>query len=182
MDEAVISAMRAEEAALKAKLSAVRAFLQLYAPSDRMAVVRDSQPAFIGPVSPLEFARPENTVTSETILRKRPNEYAENIRGIATGLIRQSLDPVPTRAIVQELERRGIEIRGQDKISAVSALLSRSDAFKNVDRQGWMLVEPAFVDGGDSPKENGAAEAAPDAGGVAAPSSDDRPEHQALFD
>jgi len=150
VDERVIIEMKAEEAMLAAKLRAVRAFLDVYAPGPRMAV-----PGLGG-------------IDLPHVPRRRPNEYAERIRGIAEEMVKDRAIPLPTREIVEELEKRGVEIRGKDKISAISALLSRSDTFQNIGRQGWLLSTAEYK--GDGPHENGAAEAAPETGGVAAPS------------
>lgn len=51
--------------------------------------------------------------------------------------------PLPTREIVERLEKRGLEIIGKNKVATLSAALSHSPHFRTLGRtQGWEIVQP----------------------------------------
>lgn len=43
------------------------------------------------------------------------------------------------RVILSFLDSEGIEVRGVNKVSALSAILSHSEEFEPVERKGWLL-------------------------------------------
>jgi hypothetical protein len=58
--------------------------------------------------------------------------------------------PVPTRELVAYGKEQGLEIRGQNELNALSALLSRNSDFRNVDRYGWVIVDATQQDEGNA--------------------------------
>lgn len=50
--------------------------------------------------------------------------------------------PLPTRELLAKLEFRGVDIRGENKVNALSALLARCSKIKGHGRAGWTLAGP----------------------------------------
>ena len=50
--------------------------------------------------------------------------------------------PTPTRVILEELAARSVFVRGSKPLNSLSAILSKSDAFKSHGRSGWTLAVP----------------------------------------
>ena len=60
--------------------------------------------------------------------------------------------PVMTRDLVRQLENAGVQIRGENKVNALSAILARSSKLKAHGRRGWTRAES--VAGSDAHTEN----------------------------
>lgn len=149
MTEDVIATVQAEEISLLAKLAAVRAFLGVYAPPS----------GEVKPVASSSFrAEIEQRIKSQEARQER---YADRVRAMARELIETRTAPVPTREIVDYVQRKGVEIRGQSAQNALSALLSRHPDFENFDRQGWAIVRPDTANKGKGPDENEALNGIP---------------------
>ena len=163
MDQQFLDKLQQEEAELSRKLDAIRGVIAVYTPTGPVARPKA--------LSPLAVA----SALLQRGVRSAKDSYASDVRGIAADVIRSSSSlPVPTKIIVDEVMRRGIEIRGQSALNAVSALLSRSDDFVANGRSGWTLAE-MNQSYGFSPNENeapnGNAAGASEAGGGATPSN-----------
>jgi hypothetical protein len=65
-------------------------------------------------------------------------------RAIAA-LLRTQTQPVPTKTLLEYLERQGIRFGGRQPRNALSVLLSRSAAFVPHGRRGWTLAPDADV-------------------------------------
>jgi hypothetical protein len=50
-------------------------------------------------------------------------------------------NPMLTRDLLAKMERYGVEIRGKNKLNALSALLARSSQVKGYGRSGWTLAQ-----------------------------------------
>jgi len=174
MDGQIITHLRAEEADLVKKLGAIRSVLAVYDPAPAAPVsARAKEEAGDDPGTALA----REVVRSASRRITTMTEYANGIRSVARQVIQNStVQPVPTRLIIEELTRRGMEIRGQNPLNAVSALLSRSPEFTAQGRNGWMLTEFEERYGAIPRKENGALNgntaSAPEAGEVAASLTD----------
>ena len=68
---------------------------------------------------------------------------------------------------MDRLSNQGVEIQGAVPQNVVSSILSRSDEFQSNGRSGWTLAKTS--EGGNTPDENGKAEAFPETGEVGAP-------------
>lgn len=58
-------------------------------------------------------------------------------------ILKESGKPMPTSALRSILEARGVEVRGKDPNSTLSARLSRAPALFNERTRGWWLKESA---------------------------------------
>lgn len=179
MNQEVIDVLRKEEAELAAKLRAVRSVLDVYAPASPQV-----NPAAIHPdVKPSNAMKPalpkSPSPTSDGTLNR--SEYGTRVRQIARrAMIAANGSAVPTRDIVTAVQAEGVAIRGINPLNAISALLSRSANFVNVDRIGWKLADNASADD-TVDNENGAAEAAPDAEEAPTSSNENRDDFQSLL-
>lgn len=128
MDNQILDHLRQEEAELSRKLEAVRGVIAVYAPDE----------------PPRLNSAPATHVASELVnrpARSSRDSYANDVRAIATDIIRNSATlPVRTQVIVDAVKGRGIAIRGQNELNAMSALLSRSPDFVSNGRTGWTLA------------------------------------------
>jgi hypothetical protein len=154
----LIENLLAEERDLLAKLEGVRHLLAMYQH---------------GAGSPPPARRPTNVVpaTSRAKVAPPPPSFLDEGRAEAlridrfgpygTEIIEKSAamlpeygdSPVMTRDLVDRLEKSGVEVRGTNKVNALSALLARSSRLKAHGRRGWTRAES--VKGADeAPKEN----------------------------
>ncbi|MGA0532102.1 hypothetical protein [Hansschlegelia sp. KR7-227] len=167
MDANIVQQMKAEEADLMRKLDAVRAFLAAYgvqngrAPSGernmpKPAIVPATRPASVRDRVPLD----------------RFTEYGrEVVKAAITAVKKETVRPVLTRRLVELIEAEGVEIRGVDKVNALSALLARSIDLTSIGRRGWTLAHEEDGDG-QEPEENGphsTSAGGPDASGEGGP-------------
>jgi hypothetical protein len=130
----LIAQLRAERAALQRKLEAVDAMLGAY---DEAPSAPPSAPAAAAKRSS-EQAEASTPLVREKLPLNRFSPYGiAVIEGAISVIESRPGGPVPTRDIVTELEKRGLEVRGNDKVNAVSALLARSMEVVNHGRRGW---------------------------------------------
>jgi hypothetical protein len=125
MDEAIVIRMREEEADLVRKLDAVRQFLAAY-----------------GGPAPVAAAAKGSTVTrrSSATRADKFGSYGQGVIDAACKLLEGANAPVPTRDLLAKLERYGVEVRGENKVNALSALLARSSKVQGHGRAGWTLA------------------------------------------
>lgn len=179
MDDDIIATMKAEEAALLQKLAAVQQFLAAY---------RD--------VSGDKPRRPQRVLATRVVRVSDEDRmdkfgpYGQRIVDAVDSILPGcDSNPVPTRQIVGYLDSQNIEIRGANKVNALSALLARSSKMKGWGRAGWTRSAPQdgrhFIQlqlwEHGSHKENGEAEASPDVDGVGAPSADRNEDRNSMF-
>lgn len=160
MEKQFLVQLQQEESELSRKLDAIRGVIAVYAPHAA---------TFLKPMSTLKVA----SALAERAVKASKDNYAKEVRAIAADVIRNSPSlPVPTKVIVDRVLLHGMEIRGQNALNAVSALLSRSEDFVANGRSGWTLAE-MNQSYGFSPNENeapnGNAAGASEAGGGATP-------------
>jgi hypothetical protein len=146
-----------EEAELERKLAAVRAVKAAYgigvAAATGAAAARSNTTGVGAP------ARPPRRMADRM---DKFGAYGQGIIDVALQFLPGESDgPMPTRDLVSKLERYGTEVRGENKVNALSALLARSSKIKGHGRAGWTLVGERAVQpiietlGGDGPhKEN----------------------------
>lgn len=138
----IVAQMKAEEADLVRKLEAVRQFLAAYG----------EKPA----PTPTARAAPANKPARN--LTDRMDKFGSYGKGVieaaAKMLPEDGGEPMPTRELVDRLEFIGVEIRGQNKVNALSALLARSTQIKGYGRAGWTLAGKRNSGGDDAPNEN----------------------------
>ena len=76
---------------------------------------------------------------------RRDNCETQKILDVTAEYVARVADkdsPVSTRNIVAYLETSGVHISGQNKVSSLSSLLSRSNRFKAIGKSGWILAVP----------------------------------------
>ena len=143
MDSGIVQQMRAEEADLMRKLDAVRAFLAAYgepaASSTKQAPPKKPGGGSRGKVGLDGFG-----------------EYGRATVIEAMKFISKHDHPVITRRIVEAMTARGYEIRGNDPVNALSALLARCADVISHGRSGWTLADPESFKRtlGDAQNEN----------------------------
>jgi hypothetical protein len=137
----IVAQMKAEEAALVRKLDAVRQFLAAYGEG---AATRGAS----APRSPRAAA-------------ERVDKFGSYGKGVISAAMEclpsEGDEPISTRELVDRLELRGVEIRGQNKVNALSALLARSSQIKGHGRAGWTRKQQdefEALKGDAPPKEN----------------------------
>jgi hypothetical protein len=141
----LIAALLAEEEILKNKLEAVRHMLDAYRnaptnPSKRAVGNSTAEPGSTGE---------KPAADSESSRMDRFGAYGLSvIKAALTTLPDFSSFPVPTRELVQRLESTGMELRGENKVNSLSALLARSSQVKAHGRRGWTRAEG--VEGGSA--------------------------------
>lgn len=119
--------MEAEEADLERKLAVVREFLAVYRPS--------------APKGAAKSPSPSREVRTFGDRIDKFGTYGKGVVDVVlTMLPSVSAEPILTRDLVVKLENNGIEIRGENKVNALSALLARSSKIKGHGRSGWTLM------------------------------------------
>lgn len=138
MDD-IIGRMRSEEAELVRKLDAVRHFLKAYASgsqSDSAASPRSTRSA-----------------ASPRSLTSRKDKFGSYGQGIIDTSVKilpaHGNSPMPTRDLVEKLERYSVEVRGENKVNALSALLARSTSIQGYGRSGWTRAAGVDVNAED---------------------------------
>lgn len=142
MEHDIIERMRREEAELVRKLEAVRALLNAYGATaaDRVGI-GDSVHAEVRKRSGESEARKSRT--REKMPLDRFSAYGRSVVEAALAeCAKHPGSPIATRDMLTLIEQRGIEVRGEDKVNAVSALLARSSDLKPNGRRGWTLASP----------------------------------------
>lgn len=126
MEQDIVERMRAEEADLVRKLEAVRQFLAAYAG------------AAVTPAKPAGAAR-----ASRPSLSARTDKFGSYGQGVIDAACKflpgSDEAPMLTRDLLAKLERDGVEVRGENKVNALSALLARSSKIKGHGRAGWTI-------------------------------------------
>lgn len=132
ISSSIVPELRTELELLERKVAVVKAMLELYGDDARMpaSTVAETNPA-PGAV-PADHRPPV----------RKPSESTTTIRRTARDLITANdRRPVPTRDVIAAVKREGVAIPGLNELSAVSAILSRSPDFNNVDKMGWVLAD-----------------------------------------
>lgn len=131
MDQTVIAHMRREEQDLLRKLEAVRQLLAVY-----------GEPANEAPMKATATASQPRPVRASSVDRTdKFGAYGQRIIDAATRhLPEMGGNPMMTRDLLAKLDEDGIEVRGENKINALSALLARSSTIKGYGRAGWTLT------------------------------------------
>ena len=130
----IVAQMQELEADLVRKLDAVRLFLTTF------VEVRDDMASALK-------APPRPAVRREDVKRKTPAEKIDKFGSYGQAVIDASLailpgeneSPMATRVLVEKLDFRGVEVRGENKVNALSALLARSSKIKGHGRSGWTI-------------------------------------------
>jgi hypothetical protein len=165
-----IEQAKAERAALMTKVSALDAVIAAYGDGTGNVKVKASAAIAVGDTRPPAFAG-GGPAKRERVPLDRFSHYGQDIIRAAMEIVDNSVVvPVPTRKLVEEIEKRGLEIRGVDKVNALSALLARSLDLNSNGRRGWTL--PEFDERyGRKPDENEAPKADADDASEVAPVS-----------
>lgn len=150
MDD-IIKRMLAEREDLTRKLTAVDQFLAAYGAGVSKVSLRLTTVRADAPLLARSFADRIDKFGS----------YGTSVINAAL-LLLPSLEsePMLTRDLVEKIEARGITIRGENKVNALSALLARSSKIKGHGRAGWTCAVAIAADeyddllGADAPKEN----------------------------
>ncbi|MBL8658425.1 MAG: hypothetical protein JNM75_01580 [Rhodospirillales bacterium] len=128
MSNPLLEAALEEERQLVARLDAVRAVIRIYG-----KIVDNQAGSLPGADKPAcnTNHRPRPT--------RSPSAHTQQIKDLIRDLLDGESEPTPTRLILSFLDGEGIEVRGTNKISALSAILSHAEEFETVGRQGWIL-------------------------------------------
>jgi hypothetical protein len=125
----------AEEADLERKLEAVRLMKAAYGVGSGVTTV-----------APLAVERAKPVARKSRDLSDRMDKfglYGQHIIDSALLMLPGAdHNPLPTRNLVTMLETIGVDIRGENKVNALSALLARSTKIKGHGRSGWTLAVP----------------------------------------
>lgn len=164
MDDDIIARMRKEEAELSRKLRAVRDLLAAYGADTSSQAVPISRPAEVR-TSESGRSTPREKVGVEGF-----GSYGRTVVVEAMRFLQGADRLLKTREIVAHLEELGIELRGESKVNAVGALLSRSTDIMSHGKAGWALANPDMartIVAQNGHKENGASGEPPNAPDVA---------------
>lgn len=136
MDDDFIARLDAEEAALEAKLAAVRHMKAVYGAAPRS-----------GNLSPSVRSSTPRATRSQADRLDKFGSYGQQVIDAAMEILPgEDGTPMATRVVLEKLEFRGVEVRGANKINALSALLARSTKIKGHGRSGWTLYGRAPLD------------------------------------
>jgi hypothetical protein len=148
MDEDFMARLDSEEAALEAKLAAVRQLKLVYGFKGAAIAVKQA-----ASVRPAPTVRPARSFVDRI---DKFGPYGKSVIEAATKFLPDETGhPVPTRDLVEKIEILDIDIRGENKVNALSALLARSSKIKGHGRAGWTLATPKSHD--DNQLQGGAA-------------------------
>ncbi|RQW44104.1 hypothetical protein [Novosphingobium sp. LASN5T] len=146
MDADTLEKIRREEADLTQKLEALRMILRAYG-ADAPIAALSAAPTIVAPTievpnGPVAAATLTPKTGREKVSLDRFGDYGRSVVQAAIDECRSHLGrPIASRDMVTLVERRGIEVRGNDKVNAISALLARSIDLKPNGRKGWTLSE-----------------------------------------
>jgi hypothetical protein len=127
VDDEFLSRMRAEEAELTRKLTAVRHVIAAYSGSSPQSSASETKPRD-------SQRRPRTSLDGF-------GTYGRLVVTEAMKALLPAREPVITRKLVEELQAKGIEIRGNDPVNALSALLARSADVTSHGRKGWTITD-----------------------------------------
>ncbi|MDE1915056.1 MAG: hypothetical protein KGJ57_04775 [Sphingomonadales bacterium] len=141
MDSDVIEKLRREEADLTQKLEAVRMILRAYGDTKDITHTVSHVHRAVLP-KPNNGEQDGNGKSREKMTLDRFSAYGRAVVGAA---IRECANyqegPITSREMVRLVEKQGIDVRGADKVNAISALLARSIDLKPNGRKGWTLSD-----------------------------------------
>jgi hypothetical protein len=130
--------MRAEKADLQRKLEAIDAVIAAYCAEEPAVDEAPQRPSI------RVLPRPLSLASRERLPLARFSDYGQSVIRAAMNMLPASNGtPVPTRELLEVLEVLEVEVRGNDKANALSALLSRSADLMNHGRRGWTLAAQA---------------------------------------
>jgi hypothetical protein len=146
MANSFVSALRKEIAAIEVELEGDPRFKKLkrlMAALDAYLEDDDDQPTIVhsGKIRASEAGSVEQH-------GRTPSERTLLILDAAEAIIRASKKPIRTIEILEELQRRKIDVHGDNPRNTLSAILSYSGRFKAHGRSGWTAKED------DDPDEN----------------------------
>lgn len=134
------SKLLAEEADLERKLAAVRAMKAAYGIGGKAVAVARSATV----KSTTATAGGARSARNATDRMDKFGSYGQHIIDTACKLLPgEGMTPTPTRTLVEHFATLGVEVRGENKVNALSALLARSSKIKGYGRAGWTLAGPA---------------------------------------
>lgn len=100
--------------------------------------------------------RATDSVGSETSQRqRRTSSVTSNVNDAVTACInylREVKHPVKTKDLLTMLQDRGIEVGGQNPVTNLSAMLSRSEGLQADRSVGWSLCEASQKDDEEPPE------------------------------
>lgn len=138
MDAEIIDRMRREEAELTRKLEAVRGLLRAYGATPFVSQTEQQS----GSKTREATSGGNANRGREKMPLERFSEYGQSVvKAAIKECARQLGKPISSRNMVDLVEKQGIEVSGQDKINALSALLARSIDLETNGRKGWTLSE-----------------------------------------
>lgn len=136
MNEEIIAAIESEEEKLVQRLDAVRQMLAVY-----RGEAGSASPKAPKPTKPSAAFKAQRNVEDRM---DKFGPYGQRIVDAVSRLLPGvGGNPVPTRKLVEQLEQLNIEITGENKVNALSALLARSSKMKGYGRAGWTLQSEA---------------------------------------
>lgn len=142
MDD-IVQRMRAEEADLLRKLEAVRLFLGAYGETPKTTL----QPAWTSTSKQTVKNGPKSTRPSLASRADKFGTYGQAMVDLSIALLPNPDDgPMLTRDLLAKFEAQGVEVRGQNKVNALSALLARSTKIAGHGRAGWTRAEARTAD------------------------------------
>ena len=109
----------------------------------KIANFLEMAPVYGGGSSPVQTPAGNRPVRLPTPERHTPDELRlpKNVREVRKILTERG-SPTPTKVLVLELERRGIQTGGKTPVTNLSSALSRFKGIFQADRsEGWSLVE-----------------------------------------
>jgi hypothetical protein len=123
----IVAQMQELEADLIRKLEAVRQFLDTFAGASNDA--------------PKIAARNEGAKGKTPAIKiDKFGSYGQAVIDASIAILPgEGESPMPTRVLVEKLAFCNVEVRGENKVNALSALLARSSKIKSHGRSGWTI-------------------------------------------
>ena len=169
MSPEFIAAAKAEESDLLKKLEALRALLAAY-DMPPAQVEAKPKPKAEKPSAPPAAVRQAKSGSAERAMDKF-TPYGRAVVAAAVNVARASPRlPIKTREITEILLENGVEIRGNDPVNALGAMLHRCSSLRSLGKRGWTLAD-GVTGHPNTAHENGAlngqAASAPEVGEAA---------------
>ena len=166
MTETLLSTIRAEIASLEAELKADPRFAKLEGLKSVLALYEQppGHPEEVHTVVSVQahghkMGTPTRS-SERSVAPRKTSEARAQAEHLSAEFLKGRTDPTPTRLIDEMLLERGVEIGGANRISNLSAILSKSGLFRPVGRKGWLLNERQDDDGAAAEPEYIADESA----------------------